>query len=65
MLADSQHDLAESLNAFNDIYLSHEDQQEPAQALKDAVGAIARQATATAIFALGIAQRLHLAAHQN
>ena len=29
MLADWQHDLAESLNAFNGIYLNHDDHDEP------------------------------------
>ena len=66
MLADCQHDLAESLNAFNGIYLNHADHDEPPTALtRSPRGQVTRQATAMAIFTLGITQRLHLAAQQN
>ena len=37
----------------------------PASGLAQALGGVARRATATAIFTLGIAQRVHLAAQQN
>jgi hypothetical protein len=63
MLADCQSDLAHSLNAFQEIY-GHADHV-PADTLKEAIGGIARQATATAIFALGVSQRVRLAAQQN
>ena len=65
MLADWQHDLAESLNAFNGIYLDHPDQDEPDSAYAHSIGEVTRRATAVAIFTLGISQRLHQAAHQN
>jgi hypothetical protein len=63
MLADCQNDLAHSLNAFQDLY-DHADHV-PADTLKESIGAIARQATATAILALGLSQRARLAARQN
>ncbi len=65
MLADWQHDLAESLNGFNGIYLNHADYDEPDSAFAHSIGEVTRRATAIAIFTLGISQRLHLAAHQN
>ena len=60
-----QNDLAESLNAFNGICTSHDDGQEPSTEVMRALGQVTRRATAMAIFTLGIAQRAHLAAHQN
>jgi hypothetical protein len=59
-----QNGLAESLNSFHDLY-DHDADQVPADILGDAVGTIARQATAAAIFALGVSQRVRLAAQQN
>ena len=60
-----QNDLAASLNAFNDICISHDDGQEPTAEVVRALGQVTRRATAMAIFTLGIAQRAHLTAHQN
>ena len=56
MVADCQDDLAQSLNAFNALYDDDADHV-PANTLEQALGAIARQATAVAIFTLGIAPR--------
>jgi hypothetical protein len=63
MLGNCQNELAHSLNAFQDLY-DHADHV-PADTLKEAIGAIARLATTTAIFALGLSQRARLAAQQN
>ncbi len=63
--ATCQNDLAQSLNAFNDICTSHDDGQEPTAEIMRALGQVTRRATAMAIFTLGIAQRAHLTAHQN
>ena len=64
VMAACQNDLADSLNAFNQVYL--DDQcGESAAAMTQAIGAIARRATAAAIFALGISQRVYLATQQN
>ena len=60
-----QSGLADSLNAFNDIYISHDDGGEPSTEAMRAIGQVTRRATALAIFTLGIAHRAHLAAHQN
>ena len=57
LLAACQHDLAECLNAFNEIYLSHPDPDESGLTLAQAIGGVARRATATAIFALAITER--------
>ena len=65
MLADWQHDLAESLNAFNGIYLNHSDHDEPDSAFAHSIGAVTRHATAVAIVTLGINQRVRLTAQQN
>jgi hypothetical protein len=67
VLADLQHDLAKSLDAFNGIILDHAGRNEPVNldTLKAAISEVAEQATCTAIFALGLCQRTHLAAHQN
>jgi len=64
MVASCQNDLANSLNAFNDLCGNRADHV-PADTFATAIGAIARQATATAIFTLGISQRVYLAAQQN
>jgi hypothetical protein len=65
MLADSQHELAESLNAFNGIYLNQPDGSQPAESFALAIGEVTRRATEMAIFTLALRQRLHEAAHQN
>ena len=65
MVATCQDDLAHSLNAFNGIFADHDECQECAAALAASVGTVARQATAAAIFALGLSQRVRLAAQQN
>ncbi len=62
--ASCQNGLAESLNAFNDIILAHHDDDPSTEAIY-AMGEVTKRATALAIFTLGIAQRAHLAAHQN
>jgi hypothetical protein len=64
-LGDLQHDLAERLNAFNDIYLNDTDNTVPTDTLKEAIGEVARQSTAVAIFSLALCTRTHVAAHQN
>jgi hypothetical protein len=66
VLADLQHDLAHALDAFNGIYLdAGDDTPADTDTLKAAISEVAQQATCTAIFALGLCQRTHLAAHQN
>ena len=62
-----QHDLAHVLDAFNDTYCDHAGHGTPAGTgtLKAAISEVAQQATCTAIFALSLCQRTHLAAHQN
>ncbi len=66
-LAVLQHDLAHTLDAFNSIYHDHAGREQPVDTdtLKVAISEVAQQATCTAIFALGLCQRTHLAAHQN
>ena len=64
IVATCQHGLAHDLNAFHDLYDGHPDHVS-AEDLNEALGAIARQAMATAIFALGINQRARLTAQQN
>ena len=63
IVAACQSGLAHDLNAFHDLYDGHPDHVS-AEDLKEALGAIARQAMATAIFALGINQRVRLTAQQ-
>ena len=63
MLGNCQNDLAHALNTFQDLYDRAD--QVPADTLKQAIGAIAKQATTTAIFALGLSQRAHQVAKQN
>ena len=65
MPANWQNDLAESLNAFNASTSATHDDDEPGSAFAYSIGEVTRRATAMAIFTLGIAQRLHLAAQQN
>ena len=60
-----QHALANSLNAFNTLCLSHADGDEPTAEAMQARGEVTRQATAAAILALGISLRARLAARQN
>ena len=64
IVAACQSDLARNLNAFHDLYDGHPDHAS-ADDLTAALGAIARQAMATAIFTLGINQRARLTAQQN
>jgi len=64
IIATCQDDLAHNLNAFHDLYDGHPDHVS-ADDLKEAFGTIARQAMASAIFALGISQRVRLRARQN
>jgi hypothetical protein len=67
VLDDLQHDLASSLDAFNDICRDHIAHGESADtdSLKVAISEVAQQATCTAIFALGLTQRAHQLAQQN
>lgn len=67
VLDDLQHDLARVLNAFNGIIQDRAGHDEPVDidTLKDAISEVAEQATCTAIFALGLCIRTHMAAHQN
>ena len=60
-----QDELAQILNAFNDICANHADCDGSADMLELALGQIARLSAAIAIFTLGINQRKHQAAHQN
>jgi hypothetical protein len=64
---DCQHDLAVSLNAFNDICTDPGDGGLPSAEATRAMGDVTRVATAMAIFYLGIAARTsaHLTAQQN
>ena len=64
IVADCQNDLAHNLNAFHDLYDGHPDDVS-ADDLSEAFGVIARQAMASAIFALGISQRARLTSQQN
>jgi hypothetical protein len=65
ILAARQHALAVSLDAFNLIYHNHGEHPECTDMIQDALGEVARNATAAAIFALGIAERAQQAARQN
>jgi hypothetical protein len=62
-----QHDLAHALNDFNVVILDHAGRDEPVDidTLKAAISEVAEQAICTAIFALGLCQRTHMAAQQN
>ena len=60
-----QNDLAQSLNAFNDICTSHDDGHEPSTEVMRALGQVTRRATAMAIFTLGIAYRASKTAQHN
>ena len=65
MLASWQHDLANSLDDFNALYGDHGDHPECADLIQEAMGQVARTATAAAIFTLGLSQRAQQAARQN
>jgi hypothetical protein len=65
MLATWQHDLANSLDDFNALYGDHGDHPECADLIQEAMGQVARTATAAAIFTLGLSQRAQQAARQN
>jgi LmbE family N-acetylglucosaminyl deacetylase len=65
LLATWQHDLAHSLDDFNMIYADHGDHHECADLIQEAMGEVARTATAAAIFTLGLSQRARQAARQN
>ena len=60
-----QHDLAHGLNAFNDIYISHDDGDEPVHRRHARHRPGHPAGHRPAIFTLGLAHRTHLAAHQN
>ena len=64
-VSDCQEGLAISLDAFNDLCRDHSGHDECADTIKDAIGDLARQATATAIFVLGLSARTHTVAQQN
>jgi len=64
VVANCQDDLAQSLDSFNALYSEPADHV-PADTIKETLGAIARQATSAAIFALGISVRAHRVAQQN
>jgi hypothetical protein len=65
ILAARQDALALSLDALNLIYADHGEHPECTDMVQGALGEVARNATAAAIFALGIAQRAQQAARQN
>ena len=65
LVTDCQDNLAVSLDALNDLCRDHSSHEECTDAIKDAIGNVARQATVTAIFALGLSARAHKLAHQN
>jgi hypothetical protein len=65
LLASWQHDLASSLDDFNALYGDHGDHPECADLIQEAMGQVARTATAAAIFTLGLSQRAQQTARQN
>jgi hypothetical protein len=65
VMATWQDSLAESLDAFNDIYADRDESGQCAASFAQAIAAVTRRATATAIFALGLSQRVSQAAQQN
>jgi hypothetical protein len=65
MVTDCQSSLAISLDALNDLFRDHSGHDECTDAIKDAIGDVARQATVTAIFALGLSVRARNVAHHN
>jgi hypothetical protein len=65
LLAARQDALALSLGALHVIYAGHGEHPECADMVQGALGDVARNATAAAIFALGISQRAQQAARQN
>jgi len=60
-----QDSLAQSLDAFNDLYINHADCDGSADTIALAIGAVAQRATALAIFTLGVACRARDQAHPN
>jgi hypothetical protein len=62
LVSPSQHGLADSLTAFNQVYL---DDQHTDDALAAAVSEVIRRATATAIFTLGATWHTHRTAPSN
>jgi hypothetical protein len=65
MMTDWQLSLAASLDVFNDVCRNHAGHDECTDVIQEAITDVARQATATAIFILGVSQRTHKAAHHN
>jgi hypothetical protein len=65
MLATWQDELAQSLDAFNGIFCDHAEHHECTDMIQQAIGEVARNATAAAIFTLGISHRAQQAARQN
>jgi hypothetical protein len=65
MVTDCQQSLAVSLDALNDVCRDHAEHDECTDMIKDAIGDVSRQATATAIFILALSERAHKAAHHN
>jgi hypothetical protein len=65
ILAARQDALALSLDALNIIYADHGEHPECADMVQGALGDVARNATAAAIFALGITCRAQQTARQN
>jgi hypothetical protein len=63
MVTDCQSSLALSLDALNDLCRDHSGHDECTDAIKEAIGDVARQATLTAIFVLGLSARAHHVAH--
>jgi hypothetical protein len=65
ILATWQDDLAESLDTFNGLFAGHGSHNECTDIIGNALGEVTRNATAAAIFTLGITCRAQQAAHQN
>jgi hypothetical protein len=65
ILATWQDDLAASLDTLNGLYAGHGSHHECTNMIGHALGEVTRNATAAAIFTLGLTQRARQAAHQN
>ena len=65
MVTGCQSRLAISLDALNDLCREHCEHDECTDAIKEAIGDVARQATVTAIFVLGLSARAQTVAQQN
>jgi hypothetical protein len=65
LAATCQNGLADSLDAFNDLYLACDGDAESSVEVMRSITEVTKRATAMAILTLGIARRAHLAAHQN